>query len=1327
MAESLGQAQLQLTVAGYDDLIQKLANIKKELNGISSGPIKLQVDGTGTRSKTTSGDRAQGGARESSNALTNAKKTRYKLDQQIQTLERAGVNTSKLRAQLGEATTAQARRQFGSFKQIAGSLQFALTKEKDRLRVQKELNAEKAKDTRVRPISFDGGARESLTAKTDAQSKRARLNQQLNSLEASGVKTTKLRAQLGEATTAQANRQFGTFNQIANKLSDSLRAEREKLKIQRQQTRENEKQVTEEKRIGKGNVSPVGGKVDSERNVKRLENSRSILNRQGQGQANLSQIDSNLAKAKEAALKGQSGLVKSLIADTKILIAAERERLNVLKTQLNTELKEGKQKVSPIRGGIGFDKSPIALEVAARKQQRLAKDLDAGAMERAANRKAKIADRIDYLSTGGRDQSVRSAATPLKPNADAIKAEELLDKARKATAATTEKEAKRIAKDNAAPVGGLRESSDIIKDLNIQRSRLVRESNTKKIPLSDSLKQDLTRLGPQITDAAGKGQIDTVKRLANEVKLLFKEESERLKVAKQTADALKGQKPPGGGGGGGPTGPNGPNGPTRPRKTQAEKDADEAKKKAERLAKQRKQENSARLNSGLVGGAFPLMFGQGGFAALGGAIGGTAGGGPLGFGLSLVGTLVGSQIDELSNRFITLSKALQDPIKSLDVFIEQASLASTAQEKLAKTLIDNGQEGRAESLIAGELSRTIDPAIASRVDANTDNFNRALSDTKDILGQIVAGPSSEFLNFLAGILSIINENDSPPNPNATPEQRRTQTIENATQRKVPAQALGSVSSALIGPALGGILTAALTSGEEKDIRVAKSKEVFALEKKLSKEKKTQQQIEEATLSAQSQGLEDTAKQLSLQAKLAGVTVKETKANKGAAEELERSKFFGFGSGDTKKAEAKRKEIKETAELERKALLAEQAGEKRSSGIKLSNAQRLRGLEGPARDIQTKKNSVSEAQREADSAQQIKNQRIKESTGSTKDKALITAASDAATTANNKLKLSKVELNETTEKAIKLAGRELDLAKSAVKGDRIGSLNKQINNVEEDRNFSLRKLGAGASLQEKEAVNLSADAKVLELQQQKKQLQNDLNQALQSELIIRQGIARQIAASVANQGAALARADAGANPGNSVLAARAGRAEGDAFKAQNQSGINAAKENESQLRNQLRFEPDTSKQTELVDKIRTAAEATKLAYIEAGTALAEKIGAAAASLKGMRDSLRGTLEGNIDLLPGQDVQNLRNMAQADINRGQRNGILRSDLAPAQTDEEQFRQAGFVRSVENQKAQIQSQQELIKALNDNAAAERNITVRIDPGGSPVPVGDRTASTL
>ena len=1210
--QNLGEAVLKITL-DTKTLKTQLDQLKKDIEGVQAGPVKLKPDGTSTRSRTTPADTAakKAAADEARrvSSLNALEARRFRIGRELNKLEERGVNISRLRSKL-ESNTLRRRSsqaEITSAREQTRSLERQVALRKDLADKEKRANAATKqavvappppppKPPRLPDRGLDrtplqgsvrevgspafgtrgarqGGQSESINARTDAQRKRARLNQQLNSLEASGVKTTKLRAQLGEATTAQANRQFGTFNQIANKLSESLRAEREKLKIQKQQTRENEKQVTEEKRIGKLNASPV-------------------------------------------------------------------------------------------RGGIAFKGSPIAEEVAARKQQRLAKDLDAGAMERAANRRAKIENRIDYLSTGGRDQSVRSAVTPLRPNAEAIKADKDLDKARKATAATTEKEARRIAKDNASPVGGRigDKESPAFKAAEEKRTQERNARRAKK--LSD--RQDYLATG-------GRDQL----------------------APSRMAVPFVGD-------------------PSARNKARAKRDKDRSLR-------------DSRLNSALVGGAFPLQFGQGGFASAGGLIGGAVGGGPLGFGLSLVGTLVGSQIDELSNRFITLSKALQDPIKSLDVFIEQASLASTAQEKLAKTLIDNGQEGRAESLIAGELARTIDPAIASRVDANTDNFNRALSDTKDILGQIVAGPSSEFLNFLAGILSTVSAVPSAPNPNATPEQRQKQTVDNANKRKIPAQIAGSVSSGLLGPALGGFLTGALTSGEDKDIRVAKSKEVFALEKKLSKEKKTQQQIEEATLVAQSQGLEDTAKQLSLQAKLAGVTVKETKANKGAAEELERSKFFGFGSGDTKKAEDKRKEIKETADLERKALLAEQAGEKRSSGIKLSNAQRLRGLEGPARDIQTKKNSVSEAQREADSAQQIKNQRIKESTGSTKDKALITAASDAATTANNKLKLSKVELNETTEKAIKLAGRELDLAKSAVKGDRIGSLNKQINNVEEDRNFSLRKLGAGASLQEKEAVNLSADAKVLELQQQKKQLQNDLNQALQSELIIRQGIAKQITAAIANQGAALARADAGANPGNSVLAARAGRAEGDAFKAQNQSGINAAKDNESQLRNQLRFEPDTSKQTELVDKIRTAAEATKLAYIEAGTALAEKIGAAAASLKGMRDSLRGTLEGNIDLLPGQDVQNLRNMAQADINRGQRNGILRSDLAPAQTDEEQFRQAGFVRSVENQKAQIQSQQELIKALNDNAAAERNITVQVELGGSPVPVGDRTASTL
>lgn len=54
-------------------------------------------------------------------------------------------------------------------------------------------------------------------------------------------------------------------------------------------------------------------------------------------------------------------------------------------------------------------------------------------------------------------------------------------------------------------------------------------------------------------------------------------------------------------------------------------------------------------SNAVIGGAFPLLFGQGAGAAVGGGLGGALGGafgGTLGFGLSLVGTAIGQAIDE---------------------------------------------------------------------------------------------------------------------------------------------------------------------------------------------------------------------------------------------------------------------------------------------------------------------------------------------------------------------------------------------------------------------------------------------------------------------------------------------------------------------------------------------------------------------------------------------------------------------------------------------------------------------------------------------------------
>ncbi len=73
-------------------------------------------------------------------------------------------------------------------------------------------------------------------------------------------------------------------------------------------------------------------------------------------------------------------------------------------------------------------------------------------------------------------------------------------------------------------------------------------------------------------------------------------------------------------------------------------------------AEQQKQADAALRSSvgsaasnAIIGGAFPLLFGQGAGAAIGGGIGGALGGafgGTLGFGLSLVGTAIGQSIDD---------------------------------------------------------------------------------------------------------------------------------------------------------------------------------------------------------------------------------------------------------------------------------------------------------------------------------------------------------------------------------------------------------------------------------------------------------------------------------------------------------------------------------------------------------------------------------------------------------------------------------------------------------------------------------------------------------
>ena len=96
-------------------------------------------------------------------------------------------------------------------------------------------------------------------------------------------------------------------------------------------------------------------------------------------------------------------------------------------------------------------------------------------------------------------------------------------------------------------------------------------------------------------------------------------------------------------------------------------------------------------SSALIGGAFPLLFGQGGGAALGGFVGGAGGGllgGQFGFALSLVGTQLGSLIDTTIGKVGELGQAFgkfnQDTTKIVETLGESNTVIGRNIQLLEK-------------------------------------------------------------------------------------------------------------------------------------------------------------------------------------------------------------------------------------------------------------------------------------------------------------------------------------------------------------------------------------------------------------------------------------------------------------------------------------------------------------------------------------------------------------------------------------------------------------------------------------------------------------------
>ena len=153
-------------------------------------------------------------------------------------------------------------------------------------------------------------------------------------------------------------------------------------------------------------------------------------------------------------------------------------------------------------------------------------------------------------------------------------------------------------------------------------------------------------------------------------------------------------------------------------------------------------------SSALIGGAFPLLFGQGGGAAAGGFLGGASGGllgGQFGFALSLVGTQLGALVDTTIAKVGELGKAFgkfsQDTTKIVESLGESNTIVGRNIELLEKA--------RGKQAAFDEAVRQTTVILGEKTTRNLKEFG----DDATEISSLISKMGLEFL----GIIADLNE------------------------------------------------------------------------------------------------------------------------------------------------------------------------------------------------------------------------------------------------------------------------------------------------------------------------------------------------------------------------------------------------------------------------------------------------------------------------------------------------------------------------------------------------------------------------------------------
>jgi hypothetical protein len=259
------------------------------------------------------------------------------------------------------------------------------------------------------------------------------------------------------------------------------------------------------------------------------------------------------------------------------------------------------------------------------------------------------------------------------------------------------------------------------------------------------------------------------------------------------------------------------------------------------VEKRAASERRKRTENVIIGGAFPMLFGAGPGAVLGGAAGGLIPGNPM---LSVATSALGAVLDQFAAQATELGKSLQDPIKNFDALKEANLLASSSQERYIQKLIESGKVAEAQAAIQAELFKKVSTqgvADLQNLGAASTKLSRAWAEFNLQLQTAIAGPMAGLLSWLAGIVNISNE---VSRKNAATESFLTELSKNPKQY----QAYLRESSAMAAANSGRVNEAAVQALRERYMPggvptgtnlSAASQETIKLEKAKTSELKAQ--------------------------------------------------------------------------------------------------------------------------------------------------------------------------------------------------------------------------------------------------------------------------------------------------------------------------------------------------------------------------------------------------------------------------------------------------------------------------------------------------------